>query len=127
MTNKIYSNAKHYSKLGIEGLYYGCQPIRANYTYKKATLKGNDYLKLFGALYIIAEHNEDLLNEYYFASVHDVLSSASISDDELYLNGFEGYELNDRYTIKTLFLSDNQVIMVSVHDRRYDRFIDFVA
>lgn len=127
MTNKIYANAKHYPKLDIEGLYNGCQPIRANYAYTKKELKGNDYLKLYGALYIIAEHNADLLREYFANSLHSVLSNAAIQDDELYLNGFVGYELNERYTLRTLFLADNDAVFMSVYDNKKDDYIDFVA
>lgn len=127
MINRIYANAKHYPKLDIEGLYNGMQPIRANYKYTKKELKGNDYLKLYGALVIIAGHNADNLQELFGVTVGDTVDDAAIQDDELYLNCFVGYELNERYTLRTLFLSDNDVVMMSVYDSKKDDYIDFVA
>lgn len=119
--------ANHFIKLDIQGLYNTLQPIKANYEAVKKELKGNDYLMLYGALTLIAQNNEENLKDYYNQNLNDVINSASISDNELYLMDFEGYEINERYTIKSLFLTDNNNVMMSVYDRKKDRFIDFVA
>ena len=116
--------ANHFIKLDIEGLYNTLQPIKANYEAVKKELKGNDYLMLYGALTLIAQNNEENLKDYYNQNLNDVINSASISDN---LMDFEGYEINERYTIKSLFLTDNNNVMMSVYDRKKDRFIDFVA
>lgn len=117
----------HFIKLDIEGLYNTLQPIKPNYEVIKKELKGNDYLMLFGALSIIAQNNAENLKDYYMQSVGDALEHASICDSELCLNDFEGYEITERYILKTLFLTDNNNIMMSVYDRKKDSFIDFVA
>lgn len=119
--------ANHFIKLDIEGLYNTLQPIKANYEVIKKELKSNDFLKLYGALTLIAQNNAENLQMYYNQNLNDVIESASISDSELYLYNFEGYEINDRYTIKTLFLTESDNVMMSVYDRQKDRFIDFVA
>lgn len=99
--------ANHFIKLDIEGLYNTLQPIKANYE--------------------AAQNNAENLKDYYNQNLNDVINSASISNDELYLMDFEGYEINERYTIKSLFLTENNNVMMSVYDRKKDRFIDFVA
>ena len=119
--------ANHFIKLDIEGLYNTLQPIKANYEAVKKELKSNDYLMLYGALTLIAQNNAENLKDYYNQNLNDVINSASISDNELYLMDFEGYEINERYTIKSLFLTENNNVMMSVYDRKKDRFIDFVA
>lgn len=118
---------KHYKKLQINGLYNGMQPIEPTYEVIKKELSGNDYLKLYGALTIIAQHNIDELEMYYNQTLNDVIASASIQDNELYLMDFEGYEISERYTIRTLFLSVNDNVIMSVYDSKYDRYLNFVA
>lgn len=118
---------KHFKKLQINGLYYGIQPIEPSYKVIKKELFSNDYLKLYGALAIIAQHNADELEMYCNQNLNDVIDSAVIQDDELYLMDFEGYEINERYTIRTLFLTTNDNVMMSVYDNKYDRYLNFVA
>lgn len=120
------SNYK-FKKLDIGGLYEYCQPIMPDYEIVKKELKGNDFLKLYGALALIAENNKEYLTDYYCQSIGDVLNSASISDNELYLFNFEGYEINERYNLKTLYLADNDNIIMSVYDNKKDRCLDFIA
>ena len=119
--------SNHFKKLQINGLYSGMQPIEPSYKIIKKELSGNDYLKLYGALTIIAQHNSDELEMYYGQNLNDVINSASIQDDELYLMDFEGYEINERYTIRTLFLTVNDNAIMSVYDNKYDRYLNFVA
>lgn len=118
---------KHFKKLQINGLYNGLQPIEPTYEVIKKELFGNDYLKLYGALAIIAQHNADELEMYYGQNLNDVIDSAAILDDELYLMNFEGYEINERYTIRTLFLTVNDNVIMSVYDNKYDRYLNFIA
>ena len=118
---------KHFKKLQINGLYNGIQPIEPTYEVIKKELSGNDYLKLYGALTIIAQHNVDELEMYYGQNLNDVIDSAAIQDDELYLYGFEGYEIDERYTIRTLFLTVTDNVIMSVYDSKYDRYLNFVA
>ena len=40
---------------------------------------------------------------------------------------FEGYEINERYTIRTLFLTTDDNVIMSLCDNKYDRYINFVA
>ena len=117
----------HFLKLDIEGIYNGMQPIKPNFEVIKKELTSNDYLKLFGALTILAQNNKELIRDYYCQSLNDVIESASICDSELCLFNFEGYELNKRYNIKSLYLDNNDRIMMSVYDNKKDSFIDFLA
>lgn len=114
-------------QLNIEGLYGNLQPIKASFEFEKKELKGNDYLKLFGALSLLALNNQELIQDYYCMSLKDVIDSACIQDNELYLFNFEGYELNDRLTLKTLYLTQYDNVIMSVYDNKKDRYIDFVA
>ena len=118
---------KHFKKLQINGLYYGMQPIEPTYKVIKKELSGNDYLKLYGALTIIAQHNDYDLELYYGQNLNDVIDSAAIQNDELYLMNFEGYEINERYTIRTLFLTTDDNVIMSVYDNKYDRYLNFIA
>lgn len=118
---------KHFKKLQINGLYNGMQPIQPTYEVIKKELSGNDYLKLYGALTIIAQHNTDELEMYYNQNLNDVIDSAAIQDNELYLFNFEGYEINERYTIRTLFLTTDDNVIMSVYDNKYDRCLNFLA
>lgn len=118
---------KHFKKLQINGLYNGMQPIEPTYKVIKKELSGNDYLKLYGALTLLAQNNMEYLHDYYYQSLNDIIESASIQDNELYLFNFEGYEINERYTIRTLFLTVNDNVIMSVYDNKYDRYLNFVA
>lgn len=117
----------HFKKLQINGLYNGMQPIEPSYKVIKKELSGNDYLKLYGALTIIAQHNADELEMYYGQNLNDIINSASIQNNALYLFNFEGYEINERYTIRTLFLTVNDNVIMSVYDSKSDRYLNFVA
>ena len=127
MKGSKYMRSNHFKKLQINGLYNGMQPIEPTYEVIKKELSGNDYLKLYGALTIIAQHNADELEMYYSQTLNDIMECAAIQDDELYLFNFEGYEINERYTIRTLFLTVNDNVIMSVYDNKYDRYINFVA
>ena len=82
---------------------------------------------LYGALTILAQNNMEYLRDYYYLSLNDVIDSASIQDNELYLLNFVGYELNERYTLRSLYLADNDNIIMSVYDNKKDRYLDFIA
>ena len=84
---------KHFKKLQINGLYNGMQPIEPTYEVIKKELSDNDYLKLYGALTIIAQHNADELEMYYNQNLNDVINSASIQNNELYLYNLKGMKL----------------------------------
>lgn len=116
-----------YMKLKIEGLYGTCEPIKPSFEPIKKELKGNDYLKLYGALAILFENNRDNFNYYYFIENHNPIEYASICNDELCLWSFEGYELNERYILKSLYLNQYDCVMMSVYDNKKDRYMDFVA
>lgn len=94
--------------------------------YTKKELKENDYLKLFGALACICNNNTEILQEYGF-NMSDIIADAAISDNELCLNGFEGFQISDRLNIKSLYLNQYDCIIVSVYDSKFDRFIDFIS
>lgn len=117
----------NYMRLDIDGICWNCQPIRPTFKVVKKQLSNNDYLKLFGALSMIARNNKELLSDYYCQSLNDVIETACIQDSELYLFSFEGYELNERYTIRTLYLDVSDRIIMSVYDNKKDRYIDFLA
>ena len=99
----------HFRKLDINGLYGDLQPIMPSYEVVKKELSGNDYLKLYGALTLLAQNNMEYLHDYYCQSLNDIIESASIQDDELYLFNFEGYELNERYILRSLYLTDDAI------------------
>ena len=121
------THLNHFIKLDINGLYNDLKPIKPNYEVVKKELVSNDYLKLYGALTILAQNNIEYLRDYYCQSLNDVIEAAAIQDSELYLFNFEGYELNERYTLRTLYLADNDNIIMSVYDNKKERFIDFIA
>lgn len=114
-------------KLDIEGIYSSLQPVKPNFKPVKKELEGNDYLKLYGALAILWEHNKENFENYYCLENHSPIESAAICSDELCLWDFEGYELNERYALKSLYLNQYDIVMMSVYDNKKDRFIDFVA
>lgn len=116
-----------FMKLNIEGIYSSLQPVKANFEPIKKELKGNDHLKLYGALAILWEHNKGNFEDYYCLKNHNPIGSAAICSDELCLWDFEGYELNERYTLKSLYLNQYDCVMMSVYDKKKDRFINFVA
>lgn len=120
-------STNHVIKLDIEGIYIGLKPIRPNFKINKKELESNDFLKLFGALVIIARNNKEVLHDYYYQSLTDVIESASVQDDEIYLFNFEGYELNERYILRTLYLDQNDRVIMSVCDNKKNRYIDFLA
>lgn len=133
--NKYISNTKgdnnmitkHFKKLQINGLYNGMQPIEPTHEVIKKELSGNDYLKLYGALTILSQNNLEYLEDYYGLSLNDVIEAACIQDNELYLGSFEGYEINERYNLRTLYLTENDNVIMSVYDNKKDRFLDFIA
>ena len=81
--------------LNIQGLYNDLQPIFFG-KQKKKELQGWDYLKLYGALMIILENNEQDLEEYG-KEPYEIYKKASIQDNELYLENFEGFELDENW------------------------------
>ena len=111
-------------KLNIEGISSE-RPCRGKWLneenkYKEnETMNQNDYFTLLGALYWIARNNE--------MNIETVMETCALCDNNLYLNSFEGYWLNDRLTLKSLYLNVNGTIMMSVYDEKKDRFIHFVA
>lgn len=94
--------------------------------YQKKELKGEDFLKLYGALACFCEENQDILDEYGL-TMSDIISGAAIQDSELYLNGFEGFDISDRLNLRTLYIDNHDCIRYSIYDRKFDRFIDFVS
>lgn len=93
--------------------------------YPKKELKGNDYLMLYGALAIICENNEDILNECGL-SMQTIIKDASICSDELCLNNFEGYDISDRLNLNSLYLNEYNCVIASVLDRKKDKYLEFV-
>ena len=83
------------------------------------TMSQNDYFTLLGALYWIARNNE--------MNITEVMQTSAMCDNNLYLNSFLGYQINDRLTLRTLYLNTNNTVMLSVYDKKKDRFIHFVA
>ncbi len=93
--------------------------------YPKKELKGNDYLMLYGALAIICDNNEDILNEYGF-DMQTIIKDASISSDELCLNNLKGYDISDRLNLNSLYLNEYNCVIASVLDRKKDKYLEFV-
>lgn len=114
-------------KLNIQGIYSNLQPIKPSFEVEKKELKSNDYLKLFGALSFIANNNAEEFGMDEAQQIGEAFQHAFICSDELQLNDGEGYELNERLTLKTLYLNQYDVVMMSVYDNKKDRFISFVA
>jgi len=114
-------------KLQMNRLCNNLKPIKPNYESIKKDLKDNDYLKLFGALAILWENNKKNFESYYGIDNHNPIELAAIGSDELYLWDFEGYELNERYILKSLYLNQYDCVMMRVYDNKKDRYIDFVA
>lgn len=115
----------HKFNLDIQGTYSFPVTYFGN-KYPKKELKGNDNFKLFGALALIGYNNQDLLEEYGW-TIDALISGASICDDALYLNDFEGFSISDRLTIKSLYLNDYDNVMAYVYDNKFDRFLEFVV
>ena len=116
-----------FMKLQLNGLCNNIEPIKPNYEPIKKDLKDNDYLKLFGALAILWDNNKEIFESYYGIENHNPIEKSAISCDELCLWDFEGYEINERYTLKSLYLNQYDCVMMSVYDNKKDRYIDFVA
>ena len=95
-------------------------------SYGKQGLKGNDYLMLYGALAIICENNEDLLNKYGL-DMQTIIKDSAICSNELCLNNFEGYDISDRLNLNSLYLNEHGCVMASVLDRKKDRYLEFVC
>ena len=110
--------------LDVQGIH-SCNLSYFGKEYEKKELQGYDYLILFGALSLMCDNNEDLL-EMYGLTMQQVIADASMCDNELYLNGFEGYELSDRLNLKTLYLNKYGCVVASVYDNKFDRYLDFV-
>lgn len=94
--------------------------------YGKKELKGNDYLLLFGALSLICENNEPTLNDYNL-TMADVIGAASICSDELCLNNFNGYQISERLTLESLYLTKYNGVMMSVFDKKKERYLEFMV
>lgn len=114
----------HKFNLELQGVYSFPLTYFGN-EYTKKELKGEDYLKLYGALSIMCLHNLELLEEYGMA-MQNIIDDAAIQSDELYLNNFEGYDVTERLNLKSLYLNENDCVIASVYDKKLDRFIDFV-
>lgn len=116
--------------------------INTSYNFKMLLTKNNESIKnkykpnesiksldthaLFGYLYFIAKNNTDLLSDYGY-TLEQVMEDASICDNKLYLNNFEGYELSDRLNLSFLYLNQYNCVMAGVYDNKLDRFIYFLA
>lgn len=90
------------------------------------TMKGLDIHALFGYLYFIAKNNNDSLLDYGY-TIENIMEDASICDNKLYLNNFEGYELSDRLNLSFLYLNQFNCVMAGVYDNKLDRFLYFLA
>lgn len=110
---------------GLEGFNLAYFGKSWNQNIVKKKLENNDYLKLWGALSLLCWKNKDLL-EAYGLDAGRVVDEASIQDDELYLAGFEGYELSSRLVFSTLFQDENGRVLACIKDRKKDRFLTFV-
>ena len=110
---------------GLEGFNLAYLGKSWNQNIVKKKLENNDYLKLWGALSLLCWKNKDLL-EAYGLDAGRVVDEASIQDDELYLAGFEGYELSSRLVFSTLFQDENGRVLACIKDRKKDRFLTFV-
>ena len=89
----------------------------------RKVLKGCD----FYALRYYAMHINLLSNEYN-ETFEEIDYKASIQDDALYLNDFEGYPIDERYTLSYLFLSEYNhccaCIEDTVNDKMYNYLLD---
>ena len=110
--------------LDLQGIY-SCNVSYFGKEQVKKELQGNDYLMLYGALAIMCTNNAELL-EMYNLTTEQVLNDASICDNALHLNGFEGYQLSDRLNLHSLILNKYNCVCVRVYDNKFDRLIDFV-
>ena len=54
----------------------------------------------------------EYLHDYYCQSLNNIIEYERIKDDELYLFNFEGYELNERYILRSLYLNDNDNVIM---------------
>lgn len=107
-------------ELDVKGLYsYNLTCFNPKKRFNKKWLSGSDWLTLYGALAKLAYENE--------LDVTQAMCEASFSDDELYLNSFNGYQLSERLNLRTLYLSDDNKIIASIYDKKKDRYIDFIT
>ena len=112
----------HFFKLNFEGVWD--YPLMTDRELVKN--ENPNVLTLFGALAVMANRNKEELAEYGI-TMEDIIGDAAIQGGELYLNGFEGYDISDRLNVRTLYLTDNDRVIISVYDRKFDRFLDFLA
>lgn len=85
---------------------------------KQETISWHDTSALFGMLYRLVTTNQDILNGNLF----EILDNASICDNNLYLNNFEGYYITDRIKIVSIYLNQFDCCMALCLDIKKDKF-----
>lgn len=110
----------HKIELNIKGLFaYKLTSFDPKREYEQKELSGSDWLTLYGAAAMLARAN--------YLTADFVLGAASICDNKLYLNDFEGYILSDRLRLQALYLTPSNRVVAMVYDNKKDRFIDFIT
>jgi len=51
----------------------------------------------------------------------------AFEDSELYLNSFEGYPVDERYVVRTLFMTTEGRIMADIYDAESDSFTAYLV
>lgn len=104
----------NFDLLPVSETFYDLPPV-GNYTKKELT--GNDCWALrYAALRFIQKNF--CLDENW----QDVDDRNAIQDDELYLNSFDGYQVDERYNVRTVFMTTNGAICADIYDHEKDTF-----
>lgn len=85
---------------------------------KQETISWHDTSALFGMLYRLVTTNKEILNSNLF----EILDNASICDNNLYLNNFEGYYITDRIKIISIYLNQFDCCTALCLDIKKDKF-----
>jgi hypothetical protein len=88
---------------------------------KKENLTSNDCWALrYSALRFITRN---FLREDW----KEIDDENAFQSSELYLRSFEGYEVNDQYTVRTLFMTKEGRIMADIYDNKTDSFCAYLV
>ena len=107
--------------------YFNLQPLTDSFDhlvrvqdYKKKKLTDNDVWTLrYVAMRFISKNFGYFFSDNSWKEIDD---RNAVCDDELYLNDFEGFEVDDRYTVRTLFLTEDGAVLTDIYDRKLDKF-----
>lgn len=109
------------SENGLNLFFWGNQLVEATEVRKKEIMLSTDIMALrYAAMELIDSCNE------IFDNRDEIEDHSIMQDGELYLNDFEGYYYSDTQILKTLYISDDNRIILSVYNDKEGNYIDYL-